>query len=87
MAAIDFDLTAVPLDLVASLPSGMTFACQNISTTATVFVRESAAVPGPSDRAFRIEAVGNFNVKNTGTPIWAWTDDPAGAAVIATESP
>ena len=85
--ALDFDLTATPLDIAASLVAGRTFFCQNVSTTATVFLRESATAPTMTDRGFRIQAGGGFNIKNTGTSVWLWTDDPAGAAVIATESP
>ena len=88
MAAVDFDATATPQDVVAAvgLMRGRAYTAQNASTVATVYVREAATAPAPTGRAFRVEAGGNFTVKPTGSPIWCWTDDPAGCPVILAES-
>ena len=85
MPAQDFDASAIPMDIVQALGliAGTTYTCQNISTTATLFVREVNTMPTIQDRAFRIEAGANFSIKPDGvTPIWTWTDDPAGCAVV-----
>ena len=89
MAAVDFDATETPQDLVGalSLTAGTLYAGQNLSTFATLLFREAAATPGGGDRAFRVEAGGPFTLKPTGNPIWCWTDDPAGAPLILDESP
>ena len=87
MAAQDFDATAVPQDVVAvlSLTNGKSYTCQNVSTTSTLFVREQAAMPDVTDRAFKIESGGHVTIKPDGTPVWMWSD-PDGAAVIVEEA-
>ena len=83
--AADFDASTQPRDVVAalSLRSGMQYTCQNVDTTATLLVREAAAAPLVTARGFRIPAGGNFTLKVAAAPIYLWTDDPAGCAVIA----
>ena len=89
MASRDFDASMVPQDLVAALGlvAGTLYAAQNVSTTATLFVREDSVVPEPTARAFRIEAGGHFTCSPTGNPIWLWTDDLAGCPVLLDEAP
>lgn len=86
--AADFDASTQPRDVVAalSLRSGMQYTCQNVDTTATLFVRETAAVPLVTARAFRIPAGGNFTLKISVDPIFLWTDDADGCAVIVEEA-
>ena len=86
---MDFDATPVPADIVAALGLAQDelFAGQNVSNTATLFVREAATVPAVTDRAFRVESGGQFTLRPTGSPIWLWTDEADGCAVILTEAP
>lgn len=88
MAAVDFDATASPVDMAAAvgLTQGRAFTGQNLSTVATLFVREAASMPAVTARAFRVEAGGTFTVKPNGSPVWCWTDDPAGCPVILDEA-
>ena len=89
MAALDFDATTSPQDVVAalSLTANTLYARQNLSTIATAFFREAAAMPGAGARAFRVEAGGPFTLKPTGDAIWVWTDEAAGCPLILSESP
>ena len=82
---IDFDATDSPADLVAgaSLASGERYTVQNVSTIATLFVREQAAQPSLSTRAFRIESGGTFTLRPTGTPIWLWTDNETCPVILS----
>ena len=77
MPSQDFNATGVPADVVAalSLTSGTQYTAQNVSTIATLFVREAVAMPAVTDLAFRVEAGGNFSIKPDATPIWMWTDN------------
>ena len=89
MASRDFDATTSSQDLVAALGlvAGTVYTGQNVSTTATLFVREAAAVPVPTARAFRIEAGGHFTINpRAGGPIWLWTDDPGGCPVLVDQA-
>ena len=85
---MDFDATPVPVDVVAAL--GLTqdtrYSGQNVSGTATLFVREAAAAPAVTDRAFRIQSDGQFTLRPRGAPIWLWTDEPSGCPVIVGEA-
>ena len=89
MPALDFTATTAPADLVAGagLTAGTRYAGQNLSTTATLFLRDAATAPALGDRAFRAEAGSPFTVKNQGSPIWVWTDEPNGCPVILNEAP
>ena len=89
MASQDFDATGAPQDIVAalSLADGMSYAGQNLSTTATLFIREAAAAPAAGARAFKVEAGSPFNIKPSAAPIWLWTDDAGGCPVIVGEAP
>lgn len=88
MAAIDFDATVAPVDLVAGagLSQGTTYTCQNASTLATLFLREAASVPAATARAFRVEAGGAFSITPRGDPIYVWTDDAGGCPLIVDEA-
>lgn len=89
MAALDFDATTTPRDVVAalSLTAQSIYAAQNTSTTATLFVREAAAAPTPGARAFKVEAGSPFELRPLGEPIYLWTDDPQGCPVILNLAP
>ena len=82
---IDFDATGSPADVVSvtGLVQGTRYTGQNLSTVATLFVREQAAQPSVTDRAFRVESGGNFTLKPSGTPIWAWTDGGTCPVIMA----
>ena len=84
MPAVDFDATASPVDMAAAvgLTQGQSYTGQNVSTVATLYVRPAAMAPAVTARAFRVEAGGSFTVKPNGSPVWCWTDDPAGCPVI-----
>ena len=86
---MDFDASVIPVDIVAALGLAQDelFAGQNVSNTATLFVRESATIPAVTDRAFRVESGGQFTLRPRGAPIWAWTDEPDGCPVIVAEAP
>lgn len=86
---MDFDATRMPEDLVAalSLAEGERYTGQNVSPGATLFVREQATPPALTDRAFRVQSGGAFTVRPSGEPIWLWTDDVDGCAVILGPSP
>ena len=87
MASQDFDATGTPTNVVSalSLASGTRYTGQNVSTTGTLFVRESASMPNTTDRAFKVEAGGNFTFK-VDVALWLWTDDDAGCPVILDEA-
>ncbi len=84
MASMDFDATGVPTDIVDALglTSGTRYTGQNVSTTATLFVREAAAMPTMHARAFKVEAGSPFTLKPEGIPLWVWTDDPNGCPLV-----
>ena len=85
MAAVDIDATATPRDLVtvAGLAVGTTYSGQNLSTTATLFIRGAATAPDAGERAFRVEAGGAFTITaEAGAGIFVWTDDAAGCPLI-----
>ena len=85
---MDFDATLVPADIVAalSLTQDVRYSGQNLSNTASLFVREVASVPAVSDRAFRVQSGGEFTLRPSGEPIWVWTDEADGCAVIVGEA-
>ena len=85
---MDFDATLVPADIVAalSLTQDTRYSGQNLSNTASLFVREVASVPAVSDRAFRVQGGGEFTLRPGGEPIWVWTDEADGCAVIVGEA-
>ena len=90
MPSQDYDATLVPADIVADLGLvvGQLYEGQNVSTTATLRVRQAAVAPSADARAIRIEASGTFTIAPDGIDgIWLWTDDRAGCPVIITESP
>lgn len=89
MAAMDFDATNVPTDVVAalSLTAGIKYTGQNVSTTATLFIREVSSQPAANARAFKMEAGANFVLEADSGPIYLWTDDDAGCPVILNEAP
>ena len=86
---MDFDAAPVPVDVVAALglAQDVLYSGQNVSGTATLYVRESATVPAVTDRAFRVESGGQFSLRPRGAPIWFGTDEGDGCAAILTESP
>ena len=85
---MDFDATLVPADIVAalSLAQGERYVAQNVSTTGTLFIREQLAAPAVTDRAFRVESGGQFTIRPSGEPVWLWTDEADGCAVIVGEA-
>ena len=90
MASQDFDATGAPADIVAglSLAEGTRYQGQNVSTTATLRIRESVTAPAADARAIRIEAGGSFTLGPDGTNgIWLWTDETGGCPVIITDAP
>ena len=86
---MDFDATPVPADIVAALglAQDTLYSGQNVSGTATLFVREAASAPAVTDRAFRIQSDGQFTLRPRGEAIFFWTDEADGCAVIVTEAP
>ena len=86
---MDFDATVIPADVVValSLAQGVLYSGQNVSGTSTLYVREQVAAPDLTDRAFRVESGGRFTLRPSGEPIWAWTDELAGCAVIVAVAP
>ena len=89
MASRDFDSTLLPTDIVSDLglTVGVAYEGQNLSTVATLRIRQAATEPEADSRAIRIEAGGVFTINPDGDGIWLWTDDTAGCPVIVTESP
>ena len=87
MASQDFDATTTPQDIVAalSLTAGKLYFCQNVSTTATLRIRDAATAPAATERALRVEAGGDFSIRPGGDGLWLWTDEPGGCPVIVTE--
>lgn len=86
---MDFDATETPQDVVAALglTVGQAYTVQNVSTVATLFLREAPVAPAAAARAFRIEAAGVFTIKSeTSGGIWLWTDEAAGCPCILTEA-
>ena len=88
MPSLDFDANQAPRNIVQalSLSDRTRYTCQNVSGLATLYFRESAATPPATDRAFRIEPGGNFTLEPQGDPLWFWTDDPDGCAVVVVEA-
>ena len=85
---MDFTATTAPAAL--TLQPGAIYDGQNVSNTATLFIRESTSIPAVTDRAFRVESGGHFDLKGPwlGTAaIWLWTDSEADCAVILTIAP
>ena len=85
---MDFDATLVPSDIVSvlGLADGKFYTAQNVSGTATLFIREQVAAPAVTDRAFRVESGGQFTIRPSGEPVWLWTDEADGCAVILAEA-
>ena len=88
---MDFDATLVPQDIVSalSLEWGSSYTIQNVGFGGTLFLRAVTAVPAVTERAFRVESGNLFMLRPTPgadafnpVPLWAWTDDPRGCAVI-----
>ena len=80
MPSQNFDATGTPQDIAAalSLTVGTRYTAQNLSTTATLLVREAATVPDAGDRAFRVEASGHFTIKpDPAVGVYLWTDNGA----------
>ena len=89
MPSRDFNATGTPQSIAAALglASGQEYVGQNVSTTATLFARETNTAPAPNDRAHRHEAGGFFYFTPGGSSdLWLWTDDVDGCAVIVTEA-
>ena len=85
MAAQDFDATNTPRDLVAALglAAGTKYLIQNVSTVATLRVREAASAPAATARAFKVEAGGPLSIRpKAGQGVWLWTDDRGGSCPV-----
>ena len=88
MPAQDFIAQTEPTDIVAelSLSIGTAYSCQNVSTFATLRIREEIATPDATARAFRVEAGGAFQLKpEAGIPIWVWTDDAPCPVILSAQ--
>ena len=88
MPAVNITASRMPADVVAaaSLTPGVRYSAQNVSTVATLFVRDAAAQPDAAERHFRIEAGSTFTIRPTaGEGIWLWTDEEE-CRVILTEA-
>lgn len=86
---MDFDVTESPQDLVAalSLSRGTTYAVQNVSPDARVFVRVQATAPARTDRAFVIRPFEfHYPQAGTGEGIFVWSPEGAAAVVVAEAS-
>ena len=81
---MDFDATPVPVDVVLALGliQDTRYSGQNVSGTATLYVREAASAPAVTDRGFRVESGGQFTLRPSGEPVWLWTDEADGCTVI-----
>ena len=88
---MDFNATETPADIVAALTLqwGLTYTLQNVGSGGTLFIRTATAAPAVTDRAFRVESGGLFVLKPQAgasaippVPVWLWTDDRRGCAVI-----
>ena len=73
---------------------GPTYTLQNVGTGGTLFIRTATAAPAVTDRAFRVESGGLFVLKPQPgasaippVPVWLWTDDRRGCAVIVALAP
>ena len=89
MASRNFDATLVPrsLETVLGLPVGASCWLQNLSPTATLLIRQAAVAPAADARAHQIFAGEDVTIQvDSGSRLWAWTDDPQGCPVIATNS-
>ena len=89
MASRNFNATGMPQSIrtVLGLVNGTDYVGQNVSASATLFLRDAAVRPQPNARAFRHETSGFFYFSPDGiTDLWAWTDDLAGCAVIVSEA-
>ena len=89
MASRNFDATLVPrsLETVLGLSVGDVCFMQNLSSSATLFVRQAAVAPAATARAHQIFAGEDITVKVDETSrLWAWTDDPEGCPAILTNS-
>ena len=87
MPAVNITASRMPADVVAaaSLTLGVAYTVQNVSTVATLFVRDEATRPDAAERRFRIEAGSTFTIRPlAGVGIWLWTDEEA-CPVILTE--
>ena len=89
MASRNFDATQTPRGIAAvlALADGVSYTGQNVSQTATLFLRDAAVRPAPNMRAFRHESGGFFYFTPGGAAaLWVWTDDADGCPVIVTEA-
>ena len=93
---MDFDAVLVPADIVAALGLewGNTYRLQNVGTGGTLFIRTATAAPAVTAGAFRVETGGLFVLKPQPgasaippVPVWLWTDDRRGVAVIVALAP
>ena len=88
MVAQDFTAQTEPTDIVAelSLSIGTAYSCQNVSTFATLRIREEIAMPDATAGAFRVEAGGSFQLTpEAGTPIWVWSDDAPCPVILSAQ--
>ena len=88
MPAVNITASRTPADVAAaaSLTRGVAYTVQNVSTVATLFVRDAAVQPDAAERHFRIEAGSTFTIRPTaGVGIWLWTDEET-CPVILTEA-
>lgn len=88
MASRNFDAGRTPRDIAATLnlTAGTNYVGQNLSQTATLFLRDAAVRPSPGMRAFRHEAGAFFYFTPVGTTsLWAWSDEDT-CPVLITEA-
>lgn len=89
MTSRDMVLTTVAIDLVAalSLGVGMVYSVENLSTTATLLIREQRSQPIGLNGA-KTEAGSEALIQPGNEGIWCWTDDPSGVCpILVTPAP
>ena len=75
--------TAIGFALAVSRGTVDRIEIQNVSTTATLFVREQVMPPTAGHRGRRVESGGVYETLLHGSAaIWVWTDDPGGCACV-----
>lgn len=91
MATRNLDVTTSPQSVATALGLNLGEAdivnvvIQNVSNTATLFVREQVMPPSAGHRGVRVESSGTYRAKLWAQlpAVWIWTDDRAGCQCVA----
>ncbi len=85
MPSQDFDATREPQDLVVvlSLDEGTGYTVQVLGL-GSVYLREQVGEPDVTARGHVLQQADSWTITPQGDPIWCWTDDPDGSAMIVT---